>query len=52
VIKRFDGTQIATPLDLQSAVSTTPIGKKVFIDLFRKQALQTVQLTVGEMPER
>jgi S1-C subfamily serine protease len=52
VIMRFDGTQIATPLDLQSAVSMTPIGKKVFIQLFRKQALQTVELTVGEMPER
>jgi serine protease Do len=52
VIRRFDGAQIATPLDLQRVVATTPIGKTVRIELFRKQALQTVELTIGEMPER
>jgi serine protease Do len=52
VITQFDRTQIVTPLDLQRAVAITPIGKKVLIQLFRKQTSHTVELTVGEMPER
>ena len=50
VIVRFDGKVIATPFDLQSVVSATPSGKKVKVSLLRKQALHTVELTVGMMP--
>jgi serine protease Do len=52
VITQFDRLQIVTPLDLQRAVAGTPIGKKVRIQLFRKQTSHTIELTVGEMPER
>ena len=50
VITRFDGLQISSPLDLQSAVAGTPIGKTVRVQLLRKRAMHMVHLTVGEMP--
>ncbi|PON14688.1 hypothetical protein C2W62_27765 [Candidatus Entotheonella serta] len=50
VITRFNGTTIQTPLDLQSAVASTPVGTTVQIQLVRKKAQQVLQLTVGEMP--
>ncbi len=52
VIVRFDGLRIVTPLDLQSAVAGTPVGKTVRVQLLRKQAVRSLQLTVGEMPAR
>lgn len=52
VITQFDGHQISSPLDLQSAVAGTPIGKTVQIQLLRKRAMHMVHLTVGEMPSR
>ncbi len=50
VITQFNGSAIQTPLDLQSAVASTPVGTIVKIQLMRKKAQQVVQLTVGEMP--
>jgi serine protease Do len=52
VILRFDGRMVATPFDLQSVVAITPVGKKVKIQLYRKQGTRTVELTVGTMPLR
>lgn len=52
VITRFDGATIVTPTDLQSVVASTPVGKKVDVQLVRNKAPRTVQLTVGEMPAR
>jgi serine protease Do len=52
VITRFDGTTIVTPTDLQSVVASTPVGKKVDVQLVRNKARHTVLLTVGEMPAR
>lgn len=50
VITQFNGAVINTPLDLQSAVAGTPVGTTVNVQLVRKKAQQTLQLTVGEMP--
>ena len=52
VITRFDGTMIVTPTDLQSVVASTPVGKKVDVQLVRNKAQRIVELTVGEMPAR
>ena len=52
VITRFNGSRINTPLDLQSAVATTPVGKTVQIEVLREKAFYTMELTVGEMPTR
>ena len=52
IITQFDGARIATPLDLQSAVAGTPVGKTVRVKLRRKQSMRVVDLTVGEMPVR
>lgn len=50
VIVRFDGKSVSSPFDLQRVVSTTPTGKTVPVTLLRKQAVHTVNLTVGLMP--
>lgn len=50
VITQFNGATIQTPLDLQSAVASTPVGATVKVQLVRKKAQQVLQLTVGEMP--
>jgi S1-C subfamily serine protease len=52
VILRFDGQKITTPFDLQSLVAATPVGKKVQVELFRKQTRHALELTVGPMPKR
>jgi serine protease Do len=52
IILSFDGQTVATPSELQSLVASTPVGKKVAVQLLRKQARQTVELTVGTMPLR
>jgi S1-C subfamily serine protease len=52
VILRFDGQKITTPFELQSLVAATPVGKKVQVELFRKQARHELELTVGTMPKR
>jgi S1-C subfamily serine protease len=52
VITQFDGAPIATPLDLQSVVAVTPVGKTVQVQVRRQQATRIVNLTVGEMPHQ
>ncbi len=52
VIVSFDGKAIVTPADLQGAVASTPVGKKVRIELLRARARQTVEVALGTMPER
>ena len=44
IILRFDGQKITTPFELQSLVATTPVGKKVQVELFRKQAKHELEL--------
>jgi S1-C subfamily serine protease len=52
VIVSFDGKAVATPADLQGAVASTPIGKKVRVELLRARARRTVEVTLVTMPER
>ncbi len=52
VIVSFDGKTVATPADLQGAVASTPIGKKVRVELLRSRARRTVEVTLVTMPER
>jgi serine protease Do len=52
VIVSFDGKTVATPADLQGAVASTPIGKKVRVELLRARARRTVEVTLVAMPER
>jgi S1-C subfamily serine protease len=52
ILLSFDGQQINTPFELQSIVALTPIGKKVQVELIRKQAKHELELTVGTMPKR
>lgn len=52
VIVSFDGKAIVTPADLQGAVASTPVGKKVRIELLRARVRQTVEVALGTMPER
>jgi serine protease Do len=52
VIVSYDGKAIVTPADLQGAVASTPVGKKVRIELIRARARQTVEVALGTMPER
>jgi S1-C subfamily serine protease len=52
IILTFDGQRITTPFELQSQVAITPAGKKVEVELLRKQSKHALQLTVGTMPKR
>lgn len=52
ILLSFDGQTVATPFELQSLVASMPVGKKVAVQLLRKHARQTVELTVGTMPLR
>jgi serine protease Do len=52
VIVSFDGKTVATPADLQGAVASTPVGKKVRVELLRARARRTVEVTLVAMPER
>src|SRR5215471_8882315 len=52
VIVSFDGKTVATPADLQGAVASTPIGKKVRVELLRARARRTVEVTLVTIPER
>jgi S1-C subfamily serine protease len=52
IILRFDGQKIRTPFELQSLVAATPVGKKVQVELFRKQAKHELELVIGTMPKR
>jgi serine protease Do len=52
VIVSFDGKTVATPADLQGAVASTPVGKKVHVELVRARTRRTVEVTPVAMPER
>jgi serine protease Do len=52
VIVSFDGKTVATPGDLQGAVASTPVGKKVRVELLRARTRRTVEVTPVAMPER
>lgn len=51
IIIGFDGREVNSPFDLQTAVAASPVGKKVRIEFLRQQQRQTVELALGEMPE-
>src|SRR5881409_4298676 len=52
VIVEFDGAALEGPRDLQRAVSTTPVGKKVRVTLLRDGRETAVEVTVGLYQER
>jgi serine protease Do len=47
VIVSLDGTSLENPRDLQRVVSSTPIGKKVRVQLIREGREQEVEVTIG-----
>jgi serine protease Do len=51
VILKFDGQPIDSMRALPRAVASTAIGKSVVVDLLRKGAPQSVNVTVGRLPE-
>ena len=51
IIVGFDGREVNSPFDLQTAVAASPIGKMVRIEFLRQQQRQTIELALGEMPE-
>ena len=51
IIVGFDGREVNSPFDLQTAVASSPVGKRVRIEFLRQQQRQTVELALGEMPE-
>lgn len=51
IIVGFDGREVNSPFDLQAAVASSPVGKRVQIEILRQQQRQTVELALGEMPE-
>jgi len=51
VIVAFDGKEINESNDLPLIVSTTPVGKKVDVDILRDGKNMTLQAKLGELPE-
>lgn len=51
IIVGFDGHEVNSPFDLQTAVAASPVGKTVRIEFLRQQQRQTIELALGEMPE-
>ena len=51
IIVGFDGHEVNSPFDLQAAVASSPVGKRVRIEFLRQQQRQTIELALGEMPE-
>ena len=51
IIVGFDGREVNSPFDLQTAVAASPIGKTVRIEFLRQQRRQTIELALGEMPD-
>lgn len=51
VIVRFDGQEIRTPFELQSAVAATPAGKTVKVEFWREHTRRSVNISLGRMPE-
>lgn len=52
VIVSFDGKTVATPTDLQGAVASTPVGKKVRVEVLRARTRRTMDVALGQRPER
>ena len=52
VIVEFDGAALEGPRDLQRAVSTTPVGKRVRVMVLRDGRETEVEVTVGLYQER
>lgn len=50
VIVAFDGKEIKESNDLPLIVSTTPVGKKVDVDILRDGKKMTLQAKLGELP--
>lgn len=50
VIVKFDGKPIMTSSDLPRAVGATKPGKQVQVEILRKGASRTLNVSVGEMP--
>lgn len=50
IILKFDGKPISTSSDLPRVVASTKPGKTVPVEIVRKGANKTLQLSVGEMP--
>ena len=51
IIVGFDGREVNSPFDLQTAVAASPVGKTVRIEFLRQQERQTIELALGEMPD-
>ncbi|MEZ5898185.1 MAG: Do family serine endopeptidase [Hyphomicrobiaceae bacterium] len=51
VIMKFDGKDVTTMRGLPKIVAQTPIGKAVDVEVLRKGATTTVQITVGLLEE-
>lgn len=50
VITKFDGKSIMTSSDLPRAVAATKPGKSVPVEVLRKGATRTLNVSIGEMP--
>ena len=44
IIVGFDGREVNSPFDLQTAVAASPVGKTVRIEFLRQQERQTIEL--------
>ena len=51
VILRFDGQDVDEMRNLPAIVSTTPIGKKVKVELLREGSSKTVKVKIGRLEE-
>jgi serine protease Do len=51
VILRFDGQQVTEMRELPTIVSSTPIGKKVKVDILRKGKEKTLSVKIGKLEE-
>jgi serine protease Do len=51
IITRFDGREVASSSDLPRIVGATRPGSRVPVEVWRKGATRTLQLTVGELLE-
>ena len=51
IILEFDGKPVETMKELPRLVADTAIGKKVEVAVWRKGAVETLSVTLGELPE-
>ena len=51
VITAIDGTELATPRDLQRLVSSTPVGKRVRVTLVREGKFADLEIEIGRYRE-